>query len=391
MDSRPEDQCALHITLSCGYGNAAATPLPLVHLAANRKPPLVGELMLCRLKPEQRADRGLPRAVRVTSVAPPNVVCECGTMTDVALAIILPGIATLSIATIAAHYAAVFTSVSTSFVTTGHGYVHKGAGMFGRLVFAVGGKDIPARDMRTRHFATLLQAKTRAAELSKPLPLVEKWLAALGGLPFPDSFVLTGSKGFFVWLSKTDLLSASQRNFMFLLMHRRLAVGSFLKHLGIPGVAGMCAWCAAGAPPCAVEETTEHLMWDCPASRAAWEHALLVAAVAIPTRRLFVCKAGQPGDWSLERYRDIIFAPLPLAVLHGQGHRVDAAELAVWRIIRGEAIWAIWTLRNSQYNFFYLNIRCLFYPNSSKRVPMRVEKRCHKTWARLSACALRSS
>ena len=217
-------------------------------------------------------------------------------------------------------------------------------------MFTVGGKEIPARDMRTRHFATLLQEKARAAELSKALPLVEKWNVALGGLPLPANFVLTGGRGFFVWLSKTDLLSASQRNFMFLLMHRRLAVGSLLKHFGMAGVLGMCAWCAACAPPCAVEETTEHLMWECPATRAMWEHALTVAAAALPARRLFGCKAARPGDWSLERYRDIIFAPLPLAP-YGPSHRATAAELAVWRIIRGEAIWAIWTLRNSQYSF----------------------------------------
>ena len=91
-------------------------------------------------------------------------------------------------------------------------------------------------------------------------------------------------------------------------------------------------------------------MWDCPATRAMWEHALTVAAAALPARRLFGCRAARPGDWSLERYRDIIFAPLPLAP-HGPSHRATAAELAVWRIIRGEAIWAIWTLRNSQYSF----------------------------------------
>ena len=332
------------------YGVIGGTSLPLVHLASVPKIPLVGTLMLCKLKPAERANRGLPRAVRVNRVVSPNVVCECGTMTDDTFAVILPGTATLPIATINAHYTAICATVSTVYVTTGYGYARDDAAMFERLVFVVGGKDIPACDIRTRHFATLLQAKDRAAELSKPLPLLEKWQAALGGLPLPDSFTLTGGKGFFVWLSKTDLLSASQRNFMFLLMHRRLAVGSFLKHLGIAGVLGSCAWCAKRVPPRVVEETTEHLLWDCPATRAMWEHALSVASAALPARRLFACTANRPGDWTLERYRDIIFAPLPLAP-HDPGHRATAADLAIWRVIRGEAIWAIWTLRNSQYKF----------------------------------------
>jgi len=327
---------------------AAALPLPLLPECVVTPPP-PGTLLRCRLPPEERAARGLPVAVRVTHLEPPNAVCEGGTVTETN-AVILPGPATLPLPTLAAHYSAVFATTSTPFVTTAHGFVHEGADTFDRLVFTVRGMEIPARDMRTRHFAALLQEKARAAELSKALPLVEKWGVALGGLPLPANFVLTGGRGFFVWLSKTDLLSASQRNFMFLLMHRRLAVGSFLKHLGIAGVLGMCVWCAACAPPRAVEETTEHLMWECPATRAMWEHALTVAAVALPARRLFGCKAARPGDWSLERYRDIIFAPLPLAP-HGPSHRATAAELAVWRIIRGEAIWAIWTLRNSQYSF----------------------------------------
>ena len=328
---------------------AAALSQPLVQFACDASPPAPGTLLLCRLAPEERAAQGLPAAVRVILLAPPNAVCEGGTMTETN-AVILPGPAMLPLATIAANYSAVFATTSTPLVTTAHGFVHTGAGTGDRLVFTVGGKEIPARDMLTRHFAALLQEKARKAELSKALPLVEKWDVALGGLPLPANFVLTGGRGFFVWLSKTDLLSASQRNFMFLLMHRRLAVGSFLKHLGIAGVFGMCAWCAACAPPRAVEETTEHLMWDCPATRAMWEHALTVAAAALPARRLFGCRAAKPGDWSLERYRDIIFAPLPLAP-RGPSHRATAAELAVWRIIRGEAIWAIWTLRNSQYSF----------------------------------------
>ena len=120
---------------------AAAMPLPLVHLACDASPPAPGTLLLCRLPADERADRRLPLAARVTYLDPPNAVCEGGTMTETN-AVILPGPATLPLVTIAANYRAIYATASTPLVTTAHGFVHFGADTYERLVFTVGDKVI---------------------------------------------------------------------------------------------------------------------------------------------------------------------------------------------------------------------------------------------------------
>jgi hypothetical protein len=225
-------------------------------------------------------------------------------------------------------------------VEEGHGHFQR------RFVFSVAGKSITASAMTTRLFTRLLaHARLQRAPL-EPLRCVEKWHKALGA-PLPPGFVLTGN-GFFIWLHKTDLFTARQRNFLFLHMHRRLTVGTLVRHFSIPGVDGSCAWCAGEHRACL--ETAEHLFWLCAPARALWPHALSVAAL-LTKHRLLTVRSDAGGSPSLADYSSILFSQLPAAEPLRAALPASCADVRAWRLVRGLALWTLWCLRNSLQSF----------------------------------------
>ena len=225
-------------------------------------------------------------------------------------------------------------------VEEGHGHFHR------RFVFNVADNSVSASAMTTRLFAQLLAHARLQRAPFEPLRCVEKWHKALG-VPLPPGFVLTGN-GFFIWLHKTDLFTARQRNFLFLHMHRRLTVGTLVRHYAIPGVDGSCAWCAGEQRGCL--ETAEHLFWLCAPARALWPHALCVASL-LTKHRLLTVRYDAGGSPSLADYSSILFSQLPVAVPLRADLPSSCVDMRAWRLIRGLVLWTLWCLRNSLQSF----------------------------------------
>jgi len=225
-------------------------------------------------------------------------------------------------------------------VEDGHGHYQR------RFVFTVDDKSVAANAMTTRLFTRLLTHARLQRAPYEPLRCVEKWHKALGA-PLPPGFVLTGN-GFFIWLHKTDLFTARQRNFLFLHMHRRLTVGTLVRHFSIPGVDGSCAWCAGEQSVCL--ETAEHLFWLCAPARALWPHALRVASL-LTKHRLLTVRSDAGGSPRLADYSSILFSQLPVARPLRVELPSSCVDVRAWRLVRGLALWTLWCLRNSLQSF----------------------------------------
>ena len=225
-------------------------------------------------------------------------------------------------------------------VEDGHGHLQR------RFVFTVDDKSVTASAMTTRLFTRLLTYARLQRAPYEPLRCVEKWHKALGA-PLPPGFVLTGN-GFFIWLHKTDLFTARQRNFLFLHMHRRLTVGTLVRHFSIPGVDGSCAWCAGEQRVCL--ETAEHLFWLCAPARALWPHALRVASL-LTKHRLLTVRSDAGGSPRLADYSSILFSQLPVARPLRVELPSSCVDVRAWRLVRGLALWTLWCLRNSLQSF----------------------------------------
>ena len=225
-------------------------------------------------------------------------------------------------------------------VEDGHGHYQR------RFVFVVADRRITASAMTTRLFTKLLAHIRLQRAPFEPLRCVEKWHTALGA-PVPAGFAFTGN-GFFIWLHKTDLFTARQRNFLFLHMHRRLSVGTLVRHFSIPGVDGSCAWCAGEQRVCL--ETAEHLFWLCAPARTLWPHVLRVASM-LTKHRLLTVRLDAGGSPCLADYSSILFSQLPVAEPLRADPPSSRVDVRAWRLVRGLALWTLWCLRNSLQSF----------------------------------------
>ena len=195
------------------------------------------------------------------------------------------------------------------------------------------------RVKRRRLAISALRIRTLAKLLRLPGPLLAacagKWADKVP-VPIPRA-KWVGSNSVFGWLAKTDLCSNTQRELFWLIYHRRLAVGSWLRHLNL-GVDGRCMWCNADV------EDTEHLLWECAASRALWAHVLTL----FNAMRFDAGRAAAAPSWSMEEYVALLFEKLPSLPAPSKS---ESALVKIWAVFRFEAVQVIWMRRNSLCSF----------------------------------------